>query len=77
MTEVPIDLSKLSRKDLEQIFEAQDLPLELTDEAAMLHDLSDPEGLWGPIEGVNLSEEWTVSVSPTVQSRVEKILQTE
>ena len=75
MTEVPIDLSKLSRGDLEKIFTAQNLPLELRDEASMLHDLSDPEGLWGPDENANLSEEWTTNVSHIIQSRIEGILQ--
>ncbi len=75
MTEIPINLSELSRGDLEKIFTAQNLPLELRDEASMLHDLSDPEGLSGPVENVNLSEEWTINVSPIVQSRIEGILQ--
>lgn len=77
MTEVPIDLSKLSREDLEKIFRAQNLPLELREEAATFHDLSDPKGPYTPEENVNLSEEWTISVSPIVQSRIEGILQRE
>lgn len=77
MVEVPIDLSKLSREDLEKIFRAQNLPSELREEAAMLHDLRDPKGSWTPEENANLSEEWTMNVSPIIQSRVEGILQRE
>lgn len=77
MIEVPIDLSKLSRGDLEKMFRAENLSLELREEAAMLHELSDPEGPYTPVEGANQSEEWTMNVSPIVQSRVERILERE
>lgn len=64
MIEKSLDLSKLPRKDLEQIVEASVLPAEVIDEAAMLYDLSDPEGQWTPMKGADLSKVWTVKVLP-------------
>ena len=75
MTEIPLDLSKLSRKDLEKISLANNLPLEITDEAHMLFDLSDPEGMLGPGEGEDLSKHWTLNVSPNVHSNILKVLE--
>lgn len=64
MVEKLLDLSKLPRKDLEQIIEASVLPAEVREEAAMLYDLTDPEGQWTPMEGADLSKMWTVKVLP-------------
>ena len=77
MKEIPIDLSKLSREDLKKMFMAENLPIELREEASMLHDLSNPEGSYTTVENTNQSEEWTIDVSPIIQSRIEGILQRE
>jgi hypothetical protein len=57
-----LDLSSLSREQLGELVEDDRLPVEVQENAAMLFDLTDPEGPWSPIPGDDLSKEWTVSV---------------
>ncbi|MBL7036750.1 hypothetical protein ISR94_02815 [Candidatus Microgenomates bacterium] len=70
MAEEPLDLLKLSREDLEKIFSADELSTKIREEAEMLHGLSDPEGSYVPVEELDLSEEWTVNVSPAVNVQI-------
>lgn len=73
MTEIPLDLSKLSREELETIFSSEKMPLKTREEADMLFELSDPQGMYVP--GNNLSDEWTINVSPDVYSNVINLLE--
>lgn len=67
-----IDLSKLNLEDLRKIEDADGFPKHLVEEVDMLIDLLDNG--YVPIEGADLSNEWTVPTSPRTLAKLNSLL---
>lgn len=57
-----VDLSLLSTKELEEIVKNEKLPEAARENAAMLQMLLEDSENGEPVEGANLSAEWTISI---------------
>jgi len=66
---IGIDLSQLSLEDLRKINPIKGLPRNILDHVEMLTIIREDETLQ-PVEGADLSEDWTISTSPRTKLRI-------
>ena len=72
--DISIDISKLTPEELTKIANTRGLPYHLLDEVEMLQDLRCEGSPYAPVEGANLSEDWTIPTSPRTLQRIENII---
>lgn len=73
ISEIGIDLSKLSLSDLEKIASTSGIPGRILDNVEMLSILRSDDARQ-PVEGPDISKEWTVETSPRTKKKIGKII---
>ncbi len=69
-----INISKLNSEQLTKIANTRGLPHRLLDGVEMLQDLRSEGSPYEPVEGADLSEDWTILTSPLTLQRIRDII---